>query len=318
MKKILIVGAGAMGAAFSIPLLDNGHSVALTEPYNLKLLEKLNSKKKIHPSLNINLPKKLKIIKFSNEILNRKWDLIVIAVSSLGIDLIGKNLSKIKNKTPILVLTKGLKLDGRNLISMSSLLKKYNKNLNVSVLKGPCLANELAKKVRSFTVIANKNINTTKKIGKLISTNYYQTEFSRDVNGVEFLSAIKNIYSMIIGAGQWHNTSSALFRKSIDEMKYLSNYFKGKKETVYGLAGLGDLYVSAMGGRNSKMGEYLGKGYTFTQAKKKFMKNDTVEGADLAIEIAPFVYKKINKRKIPLMISLLEAIVKNKKLKIKY
>ena len=318
MKKILIVGAGAMGAAFSIPLLDNGHSVALTEPYNLKLLQKLNSKKKIHPSLNINLPKKLKINKFSSDILNRNWDLIVIAVSSIGIDLIGKNLSKIKNKSPILVLTKGLKLDGRNLISMSSLLRKYNKNLNISVLKGPCLAKELAKKVKSFTVVANKNINTAKKIGKLISTNYYQTEFSRDVNGVEFLSAIKNIYSMIIGAGQWHNTSSALFRKSIDEMKYLANYFKGKKETVYGLAGLGDLYVSAMGGRNSKMGEYLGKGYTFTQAKKKFMKNDTVEGADLAIEIAPFVFKKINKRKVPLMISLLEAIVKNKKLKIKY
>ena len=318
MKKILIVGAGAMGAAFSIPLLDNGHSVALTEPYNFKLLKKLNSKKKIHPSLNINLPKKLKINKFSSDILNRNWDLIVIAVSSIGIDLIGKNLSKIKNKSPILVLTKGLKLDGRNLISMSSLLKKYNKNLNISVLKGPCLAKELARKVKSFTVIANKNINTAKKIGKLISTNYYQTEFSRDVRGVEFLSAIKNIYSMIIGAGQWHNTSSALFKKSIDEMKYLVNHFKGKNETVYGLAGLGDLYVSAMGGRNSKMGEYLGQGYTFAQAKKKFMKNDTVEGADLAIEIAPFVFKKINKRKLPLMVSLLEAIVKNKKLKINY
>ena len=318
MKKILIVGAGAMGAAFSIPLLDNGHSVALTEPYNFKLLKKLNSKKKIHPSLNINLPKKLKINKFSSEILNRKWDLIVIAVSSIGIDLIGKNLSKVKNKSPILVLTKGLKFDGRNLISMSSLLKKYNNNLNISVLKGPCLAKELSKKVKSFTVVANKNINTAKKIGKLISTNYYQTEFSRDVRGVEFISAIKNIYSMIIGAGQWHNTSSALFKKSIDEMKYLVNHFKGKNETVYGLAGLGDLYVSAMGGRNSKMGEYLGQGYTFAQAKKKFMKNDTVEGADLAIEIAPFVFKKINKRKLPLMISLLEAIVKNKKLKINY
>ena len=61
MKKILIVGAGAMGAAFSIPLLDNGHSVTLTEPYNFKLLQKLNLKKNIHPSLNINLPQKLKI-----------------------------------------------------------------------------------------------------------------------------------------------------------------------------------------------------------------------------------------------------------------
>ena len=127
MKKILIVGAGAMGAAFSIPLLDNGHSVTLTEPYNFKLLQKLNLKKKIPPSLSINLPQKLKINKFSSDILNQKWDLIVIAVSSIGIDLIGKNLSKIKNKSPILVLTKGLKLDGRNLISMSSLLRKYNK-----------------------------------------------------------------------------------------------------------------------------------------------------------------------------------------------
>ena len=318
MKNILIIGAGAMGAAFSIPLIDNGHSVVIAEPHNFKLIKKINSKKKFHPSLNINLPKKINIKKFSSEILNYKWDLIVIAVSSIGIDLIGKNLSKIKKKLPILVLTKGLKYDCGNLISMSSLLRKYNKSLNISVLKGPCLAKELARKVKSFTVVANKNINTAKKIGKLISTNYYQIEFSRDVNGVEFLSAIKNIYSMIIGAGQWHNTSSALFRKSIDEMKYLANYFKGKKETVYGLAGLGDLYVSAMGGRNSKMGEYLGKGYTFTKAKKRFMKNDTVEGADLAIEIAPFVFKKINKRKGPLMISLLEAIVKNKKLKIKY
>ena len=157
-----------------------------------------------------------------------------------------------------------------------------------------------------------------RQIGKLVSAKYYKTEYSSDVRGIEFSSAIKNIYSMVIGSGEGNNTSSALFRKSFDEMEYLIQHFKGKKETVRGLAGLGDLYVSAVGGRNSKMGEYLGKGYTFTQAKKKFMKNDTVEGADLAIEIAPFIFKKINKRKIPLMFSLLIAIVKNKKLKINY
>ncbi len=134
MKNILIIGAGAMGAAFSIPLIDNGHSVTLTEPYNFNLIKKLNSKKRFHPSLNISLPKKLKINIFSSEILNHKWDLIVIAVSSIGIDVIGNNLSNIKKKLPILVLTKGLKLNSRNLISMSSLLHKYNKNLNISVL----------------------------------------------------------------------------------------------------------------------------------------------------------------------------------------
>ena len=80
---------------------------------------------------------------------------------------------------------------------------------------------------------------------------------------------------------------------------------------------MGDLYVSAAGGRNSKMGSYLGKGFTFKTAKKKFMPNDTVEGEQLAREIAPFVLKKIDKKKIPLMNNLLRTIISNKKLKIK-
>ena len=121
---------------------------------------------------------------------------------------------------------------------------------------------------------------------------------------------------MIIGAGQSLNSSQNLFQKSVLEMKYLIKYFKGKDETISGLAGVGDLYVSAAGGRNSKMGSYLGKGFSFKLAKKRFMPNDTVEGEQLAREIAPFILKKIDKKKIPLMISLLQAILKNKRLKI--
>ena len=121
---------------------------------------------------------------------------------------------------------------------------------------------------------------------------------------------------MLIGAGQNLNTSSSLFQRSINEMKYLTRYFKGKESTTLGLAGVGDLYVSAAGGRNSKIGSYLGKGYTFKTAKKKFMPNDTVEGEQLVREIAPFILRKINKSKIPLMINLIRAILKNKKLKV--
>ena len=47
MKKVLIIGAGAMGTAFSFPLLDNNNQVTLTEPYNAKLLNKLLKKKKV-------------------------------------------------------------------------------------------------------------------------------------------------------------------------------------------------------------------------------------------------------------------------------
>ena len=320
MKKVLIIGAGAMGAAFTFPLADNNHKVTLTEPYSKDLLNKLITKNKFHPALKLKLSKKVSIKKFSSDLLNKKWDLVVVAVSSIGIEMVKNHLKNINRKISILVLTKGLKFDQsvKKITTMSEQLSKGNQNLNISVLKGPCLAKELAKKIKSYTVIANKNINLAKNIGKLISTKYYKTEYSSDVKGVEFSSAIKNIYSMIIGSGEGENTSSALFRKSLDEMEYLIKYFRGKKETVHGLAGVGDLYVSAVGGRNSKMGEYLGKGYTFRIAKYKFMKNDTVEGADLAKEIAPYILKKINKNKIPLMHALLSAITKNKKLKVNY
>ena len=309
-----------MGAAFTFPLADNNHKVTLTEPYSKDLLNKLITKNKFHPALKLKLSKKVSIKKFSSDLLNKKWDLVVVAVSSIGIEMVKNHLKNINRKISILVLTKGLKFDQsvKKITTMSEQLSKGNQNLNISVLKGPCLAKELAKKIKSYTVIANKNINIAKNIGKLISTKYYKTEYSSDVKGVEFSSAIKNIYSMIIGSGEGENTSSALFRKSLDEMEYLIKYFRGKKETVHGLAGVGDLYVSAVGGRNSKMGEYLGKGYTFRIAKYKFMKNDTVEGADLAKEIAPYILKKINKNKIPLMHALLIAITKNKKLKVNY
>tara|TARA_Y100000022_G_C13209413_1_gene356799 strand:- start:13 stop:972 length:960 start_codon:yes stop_codon:yes gene_type:complete len=318
MKKILIIGGGAMGSAFSIPCLENNNSVTITEPYSKIFIRNLSSKNKFHSALKIKLPKKLRFRKFSNDLLREKFDLIVIALSLTGIDFIGKQLKNLNIKSPILVLTKGLKYEKKKkkILTISEQLKKNYNVSNISVLKGPCLAKELARKDQTSVVIANKNIKIAKSIGKLISTKYYLTEYSKDVVGIEVCSAIKNIYAMVIGAGQSLNSSSNLFQKSILEMKYLIKYFKGRDDTISGLAGVGDLYVSAAGGRNSKMGSYLGKGLTFKSAKKRFMPNDTVEGEQLAREIAPFVFRKINKKKIPLMIHLLKAILNNKKLKI--
>ncbi len=318
MTKILIIGGGAMGSAFTIPCLENKNKVTITEPYSKVFIKNLSSKNKFHSALKMKLPKKLIYKRFSQELLREKFNLIVIALSLSGIDFIGKELKNLKIKTPILVLTKGLKYEKKRnkIFTISELLKKKYNGMNVSALKGPCLAKELARKNKTSVIIANKNINIAKWIGKKISTKYYLIEYSKDIIGVEICSAIKNIYSMIIGAGQSLNSSSSLFQKSLIEMKYLTKYFKGKEATIESLAGVGDLYVSASGGRNSKMGSYLGKGFTFKIAKKKFMKKDTVEGEQLAREIAPFIVKKIDKRKIPLMTNLFKAILKNKKLKI--
>mgnify|MGYP005732629989 FL=1 len=316
MKKILIIGGGAMGSAFTFPCIDNKNEVTITEPYNKTFIKNLSSKKKYHSSLKINLPNKLKYKKYSTHLLKNKYDLVVVALSLSGINFISGEFRKSNIKSPILILTKGLKYEKKKqkIFTISEDIKKTNKNINVSVLKGPCLAKELSNKKQTSVIVANKNIKTAKKICNMITTKYYLTETSKDVIGVEICSSIKNIYSMIIGAGDSLNMSSSLFKKSINEMIYITKYFKGKIETALGLAGVGDLYVSAAGGRNSKMGSYLGQGYTFNNAKRKFMPNETVEGEQLAREIAPFVLKKIQQKKIPLMTKLIKSIINNKKL----
>ena len=109
MKKILVICGGAMGSAFTIPCLENKNDVTITEPYSKRFIKDLSSKKKFHSALKLKLPRKLKFRKFTNDLLMEKFDLLVIALSLPGIDFIGKKLKEKNIKTPILVLTKGLK-----------------------------------------------------------------------------------------------------------------------------------------------------------------------------------------------------------------
>ena len=109
MKNILVIGGGAMGSAFTIPCIDNKNKVTITEPYSKLFIKNLSSKTKIHSSLKIKMPKQLIFKNYSNELFREKYDLIVIALSLSGIDFIGKELNKFKIKSPIHILTKGLK-----------------------------------------------------------------------------------------------------------------------------------------------------------------------------------------------------------------
>ena len=111
MKNILVIGGGAMGSAFTIPCIDNKNRVTITEPYSKLFIKNLSSKTKIHSSLKIKMPKQLIFKNYSNELFREKYDLIVIALSLSGIDFIGKELKKFKIKSPILILTKGLKYE---------------------------------------------------------------------------------------------------------------------------------------------------------------------------------------------------------------
>jgi glycerol-3-phosphate dehydrogenase (NAD(P)+) len=341
MKKIIIIGAGAMSSAFAVPCLENQNDVTLVGTHLEDELIKDIKSNNFHPALKIELPSKLKVEKFEKlkTILDEGVDIIVAGVSSIGIEwFVHQIANNYKKNLPIILLTKGLAIEENELMTLSDKIKKLlrekgHTEINVSAIKGPCLAAGLANKMRTGTVIANPDIKETELLKKIISTDYYSTEISDDLTGVELAGAIKNIYSMLIGASEglsnskaskeiqskyYLNTSASLIHRSISEMVEFVSFYGGRADTVYGLAGLGDLYVSAIGGRNSLMGKYLGEGYLYNEAKEKFMKNVTVEGAQLALEIGPKILQELNSKHFPLMFSMIKTICENKKLEIKW
>jgi glycerol-3-phosphate dehydrogenase (NAD(P)+) len=339
MGKIVTIGAGAMGTAFAYPCSDNKHDVGIVGTHlENNAIDELN-KNRFHPGLNLEVLKTIKFFKHESikEVFKTKPNLIVLGVSSKGIDWIAEELKKISydGELPnLLMLTKGLSMNGKQyellVDKLHRLLSdKGIKNINLSAVGGPCLAAGLANRIHSGVVIANKNLDTAKSLSKMIATDYYHVSTSIDINGVEVCAAIKNIFSMAIGAaaglnktkprGNLHlNTAATLVKQSVYEMEVFTEFLKGKKETAKGLAGLGDLYVSIAGGRNSKMGALIGEGIVFSEAKKNKMSNVTVEGAELIFEIGKKVKEDFDEKKLPLMIAMINAILEDKKLEIKW
>ena len=245
MSKIVIIGAGAMGSAFSLPCLDNNHDVNIIGTHlENEFIDNLKKDNNFHPGLNTKIPDKIKFFKFEkfNEILKSNVDLIVLGISSKGIDWSAGELSKVfkaSNMPNLLMLTKGLSINENKYELLVDKLKRLLSSkgiskINISAVGGPCLAAGLANRVHSSVVIANQEIQTAKKIADMLNTNYYHTSYSNDLNGVEVSAAIKNIFSMAVGAAKglsstsasaevreknYLNTASALIKQSIHEME---------------------------------------------------------------------------------------------------
>tara|TARA_B100000963_G_C22634843_1_gene677022 strand:+ start:2641 stop:3687 length:1047 start_codon:yes stop_codon:yes gene_type:complete len=344
MSKILIIGAGAMGSAFALPCLDNDHETFIVGTHlEDEFIDNITKTKNFHSSLNCKMPQEINYYKFEKlgELIDTNVDLIVLGISSKGIDWVSEQLSKyyqIKKIPKILMLTKGLSIYKNKYELLVDKLKRQLSskgitNINISAVGGPCLAAGLANRIHSSVIIANTDLKVAKSLANMFNTKYYHTSYTDDLNGVEVSAAIKNIFSMAVGAAKglcnldvskeireknYLNTASALIKQSIYEMEIFVEHLKGKKETVKGLAGLGDLYVSSGGGRNAKMGEYIGEGLIFSEAKKNKMHKITVEGAELAKEIGIKVREDFNEKKLPLMIAMINAIVDDEKLKLNW
>ena len=116
MSKIVIIGAGAMGTAFSLPCLDNNHDINIVGTHlENNFIDSLKKNENLHPGLDTKIPQEIKIFKFDkfNELLKSKIDLIVLGISSKGIEWVADQLSriyKVKKIPNLLMLTKGLSI----------------------------------------------------------------------------------------------------------------------------------------------------------------------------------------------------------------
>jgi len=173
MSKIVIIGAGAMGTAFAVPCVDNNHDTSIVGTHlENDFIEDVIKNKRLHPGLNTNIPEGINLIKFENfnSILNSSVDLIVLGISSKGIEWVADQLSRVyenKELPNLLMLTKGLSIHNNNYELLVDKLErllseKGIKKVSISAIGGPCLATGLANKVHSSVVVANKDISIAK------------------------------------------------------------------------------------------------------------------------------------------------------------
>ena len=131
MRKIVIIGAGSMGSAFAVPCIENKNDVTVVGTHlEDDLIKNIKLNNQTHPALKTKLSKEIKFEKYENlqAILEKKPDIIVCGVSSVGIEWFVKQISKnYKKKLPIVLLTKGLSIFDNELTTLSDKVRNLLK-----------------------------------------------------------------------------------------------------------------------------------------------------------------------------------------------
>ena len=308
MAKVTILGAGLMGTAVAWPLVDNGHEVRLVGTHLDDGLIRSCLDRGYHPRLKRQLPDGIMpyYVRDLPQALEDA-DLIVSGVNSLGVRWLAHTLGPLLwPGAKLIVVTKGLEAGaGGEVRILPDLLRDElpagtRDQVSLNAIAGPCIAGELAGRRQTCVVFTGQDAETLDGIRKLFATPYYHIWTSTDVMGVEVCAALKNAYTLAVGiatglldldggpdsagAGM-HNLAAALFGASAREMTRIVGLLGGDASAVTWLPGVGDQYVTCVGGRTIRMGRLLGAGLTYTEAVLQ-MAGETLEGVYIVKQMA--------------------------------
>jgi glycerol-3-phosphate dehydrogenase (NAD(P)+) len=152
----------------------------------------------------------------------------------------------------------------------------------IAVVSGPNLALEIAKEEPTASAVSSTSLETAVKIAATCHNDYFTTLTNTDVIGTEFGGVLKNLIAVAVGiadgVGYGDNTKASIITRGLAELSAFAAAQGAKPETMWGLAGLGDLIATCESplSRNNTAGRLLGQGYSFEMVIRQM--DQTAEG----------------------------------------
>lgn len=301
MKSIGVLGAGTWGMALARMLCNSGHDVTVWSALSAEI-DNLQTTG-VHPNLPyMEIPETMKFTKDIEEVCVDK-DVLLFAVPSVFVRSTARSAAPYISESQIIVdVAKGIEPD--TLFTMTQIIEdelvksgKEKNNLNLVALSGPTHAEEVAKDLPTTIVSACEKADIAEQVQDIFMNSCMRVYTNTDVLGVELCGALKNVIALAagiaVGIGYGDNAKAALITRGMAEITRLGIAMGCSSSTFYGLAGMGDLIVTATSvhSRNNKAGRLIGEGMKPSDAIKEV--GMVVEGIN-ALPAAKTLAEKYN------------------------
>lgn len=271
--QITFLGGGSFGIALAVMLAKKGYQINVWDRKESVIYDINIKRENIKYLPNVIIPENVKAYaSMEQAILNSNY--LVLAVPSHAIRSMSHELSKFINTNQCIIsIAKGIEEETQN--RLSEVIEEELPNNPIVILSGPSHAEEVACDIPTTVVVTSKNMEFAEKIQDIFMTNKFRVYTNEDIIGVEIGGAVKNIIALAAGIGDGigygDNAKAALMTRGMSEIVKIGTKLGGKRETFFGLTGMGDLIVTctSMHSRNRRAGILIGKGMTTDEATKE-------------------------------------------------
>ena len=285
---IAVLGAGSWGTALALLLARNGRRVLLWGRDKTIMQAAVQQRRNPRYLSDLTLPDNLEPTSDIAHAMSAAHDILVTVPSSAFRSTLQAIKPLLHADARVLWATKGLEQGSYSLLHQV-VAEVLGNAIPTAVISGPSFASEVAHGLPTAVTVASLDADFAKDIVRAFHSRTFRAYTSDDVIGVEIGGALKNVLAIAAGIsdglGFGANARSALVTRGLTEMVRLGVALGGRRETLMGLSGLGDLILTCTDNqsRNRRLGLALGQGKTLEQALQSI--DQVVEGVQTAREV---------------------------------